>query len=79
MFRKLFIDHPQAVGETYLEHQAVSLSFAWPLFVAAMAATLHAFVPGLCTKVGSTTIIRLHKRIHGGHGRGAAMESEYMI
>ena len=79
MFRQLFIDHPRSVGETYLQHQAVALSFAWPLFVASLGAALHAFVPGLCQKTGSRTILSLHARITGGHGRGAATDAEYMI
>ncbi len=79
MFRQLFLDHPRSVGETYLQHQAVALSFAWPLFVASLGAMLHAVVPGLCQKTGSRTILRLHGRITGGHGRGAATEVEYMI
>ena len=44
-----------------------------------LAATLHAFIPGLCQKVGSRTILSLHQRLTGGHGRGAAMEGEYTI
>jgi hypothetical protein len=79
MFRKLFIDHPQSVGETYFEHQAAALSYAGPLLVAGLAATVHAIIPGLCQKTGSKTIIRLHQRLTGGHGRGAATEGEYMI
>ncbi len=79
MFKRLFLDHPRSVGETYLEHQAVALGFAGPLFVAALGATLHAFVPGLCQKTGSRIIIALHGRMTRGQGRGAAMEAEYVI
>jgi hypothetical protein len=79
MFRKLFIDHPQSVGETYLEHQQAALSYAGPLLVAGLAAAVHAFIPGLCQKTGSRTILHLHHRLTGGHGRGAAMEGEYTI
>ncbi len=79
MFRQLFIDHPRSVSETYLQHQAVALSFAWALFVAALGATVHAFVPGLCQKTGSRTILKLHARITGGKGRSAAADAEYMI
>lgn len=79
MFNKLFVDHPRSVGETYLEHMAVALSFASAFFVAAFAATLHAVVPGLCQKVGSRTVLTLHHRMTGGQGRGAAMEGEYSI
>jgi len=79
MFRKLFLDHPKSVGETYLEHQTSALSIAGQLYKAAFAATLHALVPGLCQKTGSRTIMSLHQRITSGQGRGAAMEGEYTI
>ncbi len=79
MIRKLFLDHPASVGETYGQHFVFALSFAWPLLVAGLGATLHAFVPALCQKTGSRTIVALHDRLTGGHGRGATAEAEYMI
>ena len=48
MFARLFLDHPQSVGENYFEHQRVALSFVGPLLFAGFACLLHAFVPGLC-------------------------------
>ena len=79
MFRKLFTDHPAAVGETYAQHFVAALTYAGPLLLAGLAATLHAVVPGLCQKFGSRTIVRLHQRLHSGHGRGAVMDGEYVI
>ena len=79
MFAKLFLDHPRIVGESYFQHMGVALSFAGPVLVAGMAAVVHAIVPGLFQKTGSRTILTLHQRIKGGHGRGAAMEGEYVI
>jgi hypothetical protein len=63
MIRSLFLSHPEAVGETYLEHQGVALSFAAELFVASLACAIHAVVPGLCTRTGSRAIERLHARM----------------
>ena len=79
MFAKLFLDHPRTVGESYFQHMGAALSFAGPLLLAGLAAVVHSIVPGLCQKSGSRTIIALHQRLTGGHGRGAAMEGEYMI
>lgn len=79
MFQRLFLDHPRAVGETYWQHQATALSFAGPLFKAALAATLHAFLPGLCKTTGSRTILELHARLTKGAGRGAGRDAEYVI
>ena len=60
MFRRLFLAHPQQAGESYFQHQRVALSFALPLLGAALAATLHAFVPGLCETTAGDAIRRLH-------------------
>lgn len=79
MFRKLFIEHPASVGETYGEHFVFALSFAGPLLVAGLGAALHAFIPALCQKTGSRTILDLHRRLTGNHGRGSTAEAEYMI
>lgn len=61
--KHLFTDHPDAVGETYVEHMGVALSFAGPLALAAGAALVHAFLPFLCVTTASATIKRLHARM----------------
>jgi hypothetical protein len=62
-FKRLFTDHPGSVGETYLEHMGVALSFAGPLLMAGAAAFVHAFLPFLCERTASTTVKRLHARM----------------
>ena len=61
--RRLFTEHPDAVGETYFEHMRVALSFAGPLSVAAVAALVHAFLPFLFVSTSSRTIKGLHARM----------------
>jgi hypothetical protein len=63
MFARLFISHPQSVGESYLEHQQVAFSFAGTLLLAGCACLLHAFVPGLCERTASKRIEILHGRM----------------
>jgi hypothetical protein len=63
MIRSLFLSHPDSVGETYLEHQGVALSFAAELLMASLACAVHAVVPGLFTRTGSRAIERLHARM----------------
>ena len=63
MLARLFTDHPASVDETYGEHMAVALSFAGPLFKAAAAALIHAFMPFLFVTTGSETITTLHDRM----------------
>ena len=61
--RRLFTAHPDAVGESYVEHMRVALSFAAPLAVAAGAALVHAFLPFLCETTASRTVKALYARI----------------
>ena len=61
--RRLFMDHPESVGESYFEHMRTALSFAGPLAVAASAAFLHAFLPFLCERTASATVKRLYARM----------------
>jgi len=63
MFRRLFLSHPQQAGESYLQHQRVALSFAWPLLGAGLAAIVHAVVPGLCERTAGDIIRKLHGRL----------------
>ncbi len=63
MFKRMFIDHPNSVGETYGEHFEHSLSFGTAMFIGSLACFLHALVPGLCERTGSGVIRRLHDRM----------------
>lgn len=61
--RRLFIEHPAMVGETYGEHMATALGFAGPLTKAAAGALVHAFLPFLCTTTASDTVKSLYARM----------------
>ena len=63
MIRRLFLSHPQQVGESYFQHQRVALSFALPLLGAGLAAMIHAVVPGLCETTAGDAIRKLHARL----------------
>ena len=63
MLARLFTDHPASVHESYGEHMSMALSFAGPLFKAAAAALIHAFLPFLFVTTGSETITTLHDRM----------------
>ena len=64
MIARLFLDHPAKVDETFFEHMAFALRFAGPLFAAAFAALVHAFVPCLFEKTASRIIAQLYERTH---------------
>ena len=61
--KRLFTEHPEAVGESYFEHMRVALGFAGPLLAAGMAALVHAVLPFLCVTTASGTVKRLHARM----------------
>ena len=61
---KLFTDHPEAVGETYLGHMAFAAWFASRLFMAGAAALVHAFLPFLFETTASRITRELYDRTH---------------
>lgn len=63
MFRKLFLDHPADVGESYGEHLRTAGRFGLAMIVGGAACLVHAVVPGLFATRGSDTIARLHRRM----------------
>jgi len=63
MFRRLFLDHPESVGESYAEHFRVAGGFGVTMIVGGLGAVLHAFLPFVCKTRGSDTINALHARM----------------
>ncbi len=60
MFRRLFLDHPQSVGESYGEHFHVATSFGMTLIIGGIGAVIHGFLPFAFTTSGSDTVNKLH-------------------
>ena len=60
---KAFTDHPATVGESYLEHLRCALGFSFTMIRSAFCCGIHAFLPFLFTKTGSSTIEELHQRM----------------
>ena len=71
--RRLFVEHPQSVGETYLQHMASAFSFGCRMMLAGLACLLHGLFPFLCVKTGSATVRHLHDRMitHRSRSRAA--------
>ena len=63
MFKKIFIEHPQTVDETYGEHFVQATTFSAKMLFGAGACFVHAFIPCLCKTTGSGTIRELHERM----------------
>ena len=62
MFRP-FTDHPDSVGETYLQHMGSAWGFAGVMLVGATACLLHGIFPFAFQKSGSRRIAELHDRM----------------
>jgi hypothetical protein len=60
---RYFRDHPRDVGETYTQHMGVAGWFAVKMLLGAAACFVHALVPGLFTRTGSTIVTQLHERM----------------
>ncbi len=61
VFKRLFVDHPRAVDETYVEHFGVASRFGVTMIRGGIGALVHALVPGWCITTGSDTVARLNK------------------
>ncbi|GAB4261349.1 MAG: hypothetical protein Kow0013_05780 [Pararhodobacter sp.] len=63
MFKRLFLDHPASVGESYVEHARFAFGFAFWLLAAGTAALIHALLPFAFEKTASNITRRLFARI----------------
>lgn len=59
-FRRLFLDHPKSVGESYFEHMGVATRFGAKMVAGGLACFIHGFVPALFERTGSGTVKRLY-------------------
>ena len=63
LFYTLFQEHPNNVGESYFEHMGFALRVATALFLASMAALIHALVPRFHATTASSNIKQLYKLV----------------
>jgi hypothetical protein len=60
MIRKLFLDHPLSVGETYGEHMRTAWRFGSSMVVAGAACCVHAAFPTLFPRTASDRVKKLY-------------------
>ncbi|MGK6320129.1 DUF6356 family protein [Sphingomonas sp. DT-204] len=58
-----FVEHPQSVGESYIEHFGVASRFGLTMVAGGLACFVHALVPALCTRTGSSAVKRLYSEM----------------
>ena len=64
MFRKVFLNHPQSVEESYLEHALFAGRFSLMLFAAGFCALIHAIIPAAFEKTASRMIAKMYAKTH---------------
>ncbi|EQB15277.1 MAG: hypothetical protein K0R64_3153 [Novosphingobium lindaniclasticum] len=88
MLKRLFVDHPRAVDESYTQHWLVANRFGLRMVIAGLGTMLHGFVPGLLTHAGSDMVRKLHgemtrrqarSAVQGGPARIPHWQIEYEI
>lgn len=75
MIKRAFTEHPASVGETYGEHFVTAMGFGLALFKAAFCCVVHAILPFMFEKTGSSCITELHERMVTNRARRAERES----
>lgn len=63
MLKRLFIDHPSSVDETYGEHLAQASGFGSKLMLAGLACMIHGVFPFLFKHTGSETVRALNVQL----------------
>lgn len=64
MIKRIFLDHPAKVDESFFEHMAFAGRFSGKLFAAGGAALIHAVIPCLFEKTASKIIAELYAKTH---------------
>lgn len=58
-----FTEHPATVGETYGQHFVSAMGFSLSMLKAAFCCAVHAVLPFMFEKTGSSCITELHERM----------------
>ncbi|WP_294236554.1 DUF6356 family protein [uncultured Sphingomonas sp.] len=76
MFRRLFTEHPESVGESYVEHFGVAARFGGIMILGGLGAIVHAVVPGLCTTTASRTVAKLNAEMVAKRSQKQAAQTQ---
>jgi hypothetical protein len=76
MFRRLFLDHPASVGESYLEHMGVASRFGFRMIGGGMGCAIHAVLPFLFKTRGSDTVQALNAELVAKRNAARAAQTQ---
>ena len=62
-FRRVFIDHPATVNESYAQHLLFATRLGMTLLLAGAAAIAHGLLPSLFKSTASTRVLELAARL----------------
>ncbi len=65
VLRRLFLDHPREVGESYGLHARHAGAYGFRLIGAGLAALVHALIPGLHKHTASRAICEMARELDG--------------
>jgi len=63
VLKRLFNEHPNSVGETYVEHAASAFSFGLAMIGAGLACLIHGVLPFAFKRTGSEQVAKLYNRM----------------
>ena len=78
MIKRLFIDHPASVHETYWQHFATAMGFGLRMIWGGLVCFVHALIPGVCCTKASEMIGELHDRMITNRSRLAERQRAAM-
>jgi hypothetical protein len=61
MLRRMFLDHPRSVGESYAQHAGFAFAVGLRMIGAGLACLLHGLLPFLFVRTGSQCIRELNE------------------
>jgi uncharacterized protein DUF6356 len=61
--KKLFLDHPQSVGETYIEHMHAASGFGLRMVGAGFKCVVHSVLPFVWPRAASDCVLGLHRQL----------------
>ncbi|HEX8486609.1 DUF6356 family protein [Sphingomonas sp.] len=76
MIRRLFLDHPTSVGESYGEHLIAAGRFGVTMVAGGVACMIHALIPAVFANTGSGTVTTLYARMVAKRGAARAAQAQ---
>jgi len=77
LVQKLFLEHPQSVGESYSQHFLTAARFGAQMLAGGAACLVHAVVPALFVSSASARVKALYLRMRSRQPKFAARPPEF--